>query len=158
MRELRFAPQSHGQKGMCQEQAIQAVLAGMQEAPIPSRLILCAMRGADNEAANRETVQLAARYLGRGVAALDLAGAEAIFPTAAVCAAVCAGPGSGGAFCGSRRRADGPESVGGGPGHGAPADRPWGAGAGGSSGDRPAGPETGTADRLPHQQPGHPGV
>ena len=79
--ELRFAPQSHGQKGMSQEQAIQAVLAGMQEAPIPSRLILCAMRGADNEAANRETVQLAARYLGRGVAALDLAGAEAIFPT-----------------------------------------------------------------------------
>ena len=36
--ELRFAPQSHGQKGMSQEQAIQAVLAGMQEAPIPSRL------------------------------------------------------------------------------------------------------------------------
>lgn len=109
--ELRFAPQSHGQKGMSQEQAIQAVLAGMQEAPIPSRLILCAMRGADNEAANRETVQLAARYLGRGVAALDLAGAEAIFPTGQFAPLFALARELGVPFVIHAGEADGPESV-----------------------------------------------
>ena len=44
-------------------------------------LILCAMRGADNKEANLETVRVAAKYLGKGVVALDLAGAEALFPT-----------------------------------------------------------------------------
>lgn len=79
--ELRFAPQSHGRAGLTQDQAVRAVLAGMEGSPLPARLILCAMRGADNAAANRETLRLAAEYQGRGVAALDLAGAEALFPT-----------------------------------------------------------------------------
>lgn len=79
--ELRFAPQSHGRKGMSQEQAVRAVLEGMESSPFPVGLILCAMRGNDNEEANRETLRLAERYLGKGVVALDLAGAEALFPT-----------------------------------------------------------------------------
>ena len=37
------------------------------------------MRGGE-EAANRETVDVAASFLGQGVCALDLAGAEALYP------------------------------------------------------------------------------
>ena len=38
------------------------------------------MRGGE-EAANRETVAVAAHFLGKGVCAVDLAGAEALYPT-----------------------------------------------------------------------------
>ena len=80
--ELRFAPQSHGQKGMRQEEAVQAVLAGMAKSPLRAGLILCFMRGSGNEAANRETLRVAKKYLGQGVCAVDIAGAEGLFPTA----------------------------------------------------------------------------
>ena len=63
--ELRFAPQFHTLGGMTQEQAVQAAVAGLKNAPIPGNLILCCMRGEGNEKANEET----------------LAGAEALFPT-----------------------------------------------------------------------------
>ena len=81
--ELRFAPQVHGLDGMTQEEAIRAALAGLADAAIPANLILCCMRGAGNEAANEETIELASKYLVEdgGVVALDLAGAEALFPT-----------------------------------------------------------------------------
>lgn len=83
--EIRLAPQQHTKKGLSQEQVVGAALLGMQEAMVGSffkaKLILCCMRRGDNEAENRETVRVAASYLGRGVAALDLAGAEALYPT-----------------------------------------------------------------------------
>ena len=43
-------------------------------------LILCCMRGEDHEA-NIETVRVASKYYGNYVCALDLAGAEALYPT-----------------------------------------------------------------------------
>ena len=65
---------------------VQAALLGMQEALAGSffrcKLILCCMRGVDNHEKNLLTVRTAAAFLGRGVAALDLAGAEALYPTA----------------------------------------------------------------------------
>ena len=79
--ELRFAPQSHRQKGLSQEQAVQAVIAGAARSELPTGLILCCMRGQGNEEENRETVRLARKYLGKGVCALDIAGAEGLFPT-----------------------------------------------------------------------------
>ena len=79
--ELRFAPQSHRQKGLSQEQAVQAVIAGAARSELRSGLILCCMRGRGNEAENLETLRLARKYLGRGVCALDIAGAEGLFPT-----------------------------------------------------------------------------
>ncbi len=81
--ELRFAPQLHTQKGLTQEDALLAVLEGAKEASIPCNLILCFMRGEGNEKENEETLELAHRYLttDHGVVALDLAGAEALFPT-----------------------------------------------------------------------------
>ena len=80
--ELRFAPQSHGQRGLSQEEAVQAVLRGSARCALPTGVILCCMRGAGNEEQNRETVRLAKKYLGKGVCALDIAGAEGLFPTA----------------------------------------------------------------------------
>ena len=79
--ELRFAPQSHGSLGVSQREAVEAVLAGVRRSGFDAGVILCCMRGAQNLAANLETVRLAGEYLGKGVVALDLAGAEALFPT-----------------------------------------------------------------------------
>lgn len=79
--ELRFAPQGHGERGMCQRAVIEAALDGLGRSDFPAQLILCCMRGSTNAEANRETVMLAREYLGRGVCAVDLAGAEGLFPT-----------------------------------------------------------------------------
>lgn len=84
--EVRFAPQSHLRKGLTQEEVVKAAVLGMQEALAGSffqaKLILCCMRGTDNRKENKETIRVAGSYLGRGVAAIDLAGAEALYPTA----------------------------------------------------------------------------
>ena len=83
--EIRFAPQLHTKKGMTQEETVKAAIQGMQEALAGSffkaKLILCCMRGVDNREENLLTARTAAAFLGRGVAAVDLAGAEALFPT-----------------------------------------------------------------------------
>lgn len=85
--EVRFAPQLHGKKGLTQTEAVQAVLTGFRQAEEESRggigirAILCCMRGDRTHAANMETVRTAAKYLGKGVAAADLAGAEGLYPT-----------------------------------------------------------------------------
>lgn len=81
--ELRFAPQFHTQKGITQETAIQSALRGLKKSPIPGNLILCCMRGDSNQKENLETLELAKKYLVKdgGVVAIDLAGAEALFPT-----------------------------------------------------------------------------
>lgn len=85
--EIRFAPQLHTQKGLTQDEVVQAALEGLQQGiseagGIKANLILCCMRGdGTNDAANYETIDLTKKYLGNGVVATDLAGAEALFPT-----------------------------------------------------------------------------
>ncbi len=81
--EIRFAPQLHCTKGMTQEDAVKAALEGMKRTKLKVNLILCCMRGQGNEAQNEETLHLARKYLVEdgGVVAIDLAGAEALFPT-----------------------------------------------------------------------------
>ena len=79
--EIRFAPQKHCEKGLTQDAAVSAALEGLALTDFPAQLILCCMRGDDNRAENLETVEVAAKYLGKGVCAVDLAGAEALFPT-----------------------------------------------------------------------------
>ncbi|MGN0612396.1 MAG: adenosine deaminase [Porcipelethomonas sp.] len=80
--EIRFAPQKHCDKGLTQSEVIEAAIEGMNRSDFKSNLILCCMRGDDNHEQNMETVREAKNYLGRGVCAVDLAGAEALFPTA----------------------------------------------------------------------------
>lgn len=84
--ELRFAPQLHTAKGLTKREVIQAVLDGIDKGPLKTNLILCCMRGMTNQKENEETVRLAAEFMaekkmGARVAAVDLAGAEALFPT-----------------------------------------------------------------------------
>ena len=89
--ELRFAPQLHCQGGLSQAQVIEAALDGLKRSTLPCNLILCCMRGNGNERANEETMELTGEYVkkriladgrkGYGVAAMDLAGAEALYPT-----------------------------------------------------------------------------
>lgn len=81
--EIRFAPQLHMQRGMTQEDAILAALDGLKRTKLKANLILCCMRGDGNDSENFETVELAKKYLTEdgGVTAVDLAGAEAIYPT-----------------------------------------------------------------------------
>lgn len=79
--EIRFAPQLHTNNGLSQEQVVAAVIDGMKRSELSSNLILCCMRGADNHAENIETINVAGDFLNRGVAAVDLAGAEGLFKT-----------------------------------------------------------------------------
>ena len=81
--EIRFAPQNHTEKGMSQEEAVQAALEGLERTELKANIILCCMRGEGNEAANYETLELTKKYLVEdgGVTGMDLAGAEALYPT-----------------------------------------------------------------------------
>ena len=83
--EIRFAPGQHLQWGLTQTQVVEAAVRGLERGitdhPIKAQLILCCMRGADEET-NRETIRVTKEFLGKGVCCADLAGAEAIFPTA----------------------------------------------------------------------------
>lgn len=82
--EVRFAPQLHTRRGLSQREAAEAVCQGLKAAGktrgFSSQAILCCMRGGE-PAANQETLKTAARLLGAGVCAVDLAGAEALYPT-----------------------------------------------------------------------------
>lgn len=83
--EMRLSPQYHCQKGLYQETVVKACLKGLESAKndfhINGNLILCCMRDMHNDAENLETLRIAAKYLHRGVCALDLVGPEAMFPT-----------------------------------------------------------------------------
>lgn len=89
--EVRFAPQFHLRGSLTQADAIDAVLTGraqaLAEAPdFYCNIIVCMMATGDekeNHAENEETVRLAAKYLGKGVCATDLAGIEGLCPLSA---------------------------------------------------------------------------
>ena len=82
--EIRFAPQLLTGRGMSQEEAVLAAVGGLKETKLKANLILCFMRGSGNDTENEETLRLAKKHLVRdgGVTAVDLAGAEALYPTA----------------------------------------------------------------------------
>ena len=84
--EIRFAPQLSVKQGLTQDQVVEAAIRGarrgMEAYPsIRVGLILCCMRGGDNEALNLDTVETARKYLGDVVCAVDIAGAENLFAT-----------------------------------------------------------------------------
>lgn len=85
--EIRFAPQQHQEKGLSQEEVVRAAIDGLRRGlagcinGFKANLILSCMRGKGNEAENMETVRLGEKYLGDGVCGIDLAGAEALYPT-----------------------------------------------------------------------------
>lgn len=79
--EIRFAPLLHTKKGLTGEEVIEAVLLGLKDEDLKVNLILCMMRQFSFED-NLKTIELAIKYLDKGVVAIDLAGAEALYPTA----------------------------------------------------------------------------
>lgn len=83
--EIRFAPLQHTYKGMTQDEVVRAAIEGLErgmaECPdIKANFILCCMRGRKHNL-NFETIELAKTYLGKGAVAIDLVGAEALYPT-----------------------------------------------------------------------------
>jgi adenosine deaminase len=83
--EVRFAPALSATKGMSFRDIIEAVEKGLSRArsefDIKTGIILCAMRGFDEEQ-NREVFHIGREMLGSGVVAVDIAGAEALYPMA----------------------------------------------------------------------------
>lgn len=81
--EIRFAPLFSVTESMGTKQVIEALLRGLekgkQEFDIDYNVITCAMRLHSPEA-NLEMLQEAREFLGQGVCAADLAGAEAQYP------------------------------------------------------------------------------
>ncbi len=85
--EIRYAPQLYLQKGLTQDEVVAASIEGLKDGMaackngMKAQLILCCMRGDDNDELNNETIRMTKKYLGQGVCATDIAGAEALFPT-----------------------------------------------------------------------------
>ena len=80
--EFRMAPllfEEHGLKG---EAVVEALLEGLAMSPLPSGLIVCAMRQLPPWETLR-AAKLALAYQGRGVVGFDLAGPELGFPATA---------------------------------------------------------------------------
>ena len=79
--EIRFAPQFFTAGGLSQEEAVKAVISGNNKSDLKTNIILCLMRGNKNKEANLETIQIAKKYYNKGICAVDLAGAEGLYPT-----------------------------------------------------------------------------
>ena len=78
--EIRFAPMFHTINNLSYEDVVEAVLEGLNEKKrVKTNLILCMMRGMDKKE-NLKTIDIAYKYLKKGVCAVDLAGAEDKYP------------------------------------------------------------------------------
>ncbi len=82
--EVRFAPQLHTQRGLTQEDVVNAALNGIRLALeqtnlLKINLILCCMRNGPQRL-NMETVDVADKFRHEGVVAVDLAGNEELHP------------------------------------------------------------------------------
>ena len=82
--EIRMAPQLSTLNGLTQEDAVKEMIESLKEGEekygIKNNLILCMMRGNNTHEKNIETIELAKKYYGDKVVAVDIAGAEALFP------------------------------------------------------------------------------
>jgi adenosine deaminase len=81
--EIRMAPQLSTNKGLTQRKVVKILVKTLKIAEktgIFSNLILCMMRGENTKKQNIETIKVANDFLGKGIVAMDLAGAEGLFP------------------------------------------------------------------------------
>lgn len=81
--EVRFAPQLHRQAGLAIDEIYEAVIRGLargeQQYGVVARCIGICMRG-HSEKQNMEVIDAGHAYLNKGLVAVDLAGAEALYP------------------------------------------------------------------------------
>lgn len=108
--EFRMAPLLLETPGLPAEQVVEALLAGLARSPLPSGLILCAMRQEPAERSLR-VLHLAQRYRDAGVVGLDLAGPEAGHPAADHAATLAAARAAGLPLTLHAGEADGPHRV-----------------------------------------------
>ncbi len=74
--EIRFCPLYHTKEGLDLDKVIKSVLEGLGENKnVKTNLLLCMMRELSYED-NKKIIDLAKKYLGRGVVGIDLAGNE----------------------------------------------------------------------------------
>lgn len=79
--EVRFAPLKHIEKNLTKEEVIDSVLKGFNKVTdIDINIILCMMRNMTYEE-NKQIIDLALKYKNKKVVAIDLAGAESLYPT-----------------------------------------------------------------------------
>ncbi len=82
--EVRFGPQLHRARGLSAEEVIHAVVEGLKRGEaafgVKARGIAACLR-THEDARNREVVEAASRYAGKGIVGVDLAGDEANFPS-----------------------------------------------------------------------------
>lgn len=78
--EIRFAPLKHIDAGLTLDEVIDSVLSGLKLVDIETNLILCMMRN-DSYVDNLKVIELAHKYLNKGVCGIDLAGAESLYKT-----------------------------------------------------------------------------
>ena len=81
----------NGWEGIVKGERLSLIHIWLKRSTLPCNLILCCMRGTGNEKENEKTMELAGEYIkkrilpegkkGYGVVAMDLAGAEALYPT-----------------------------------------------------------------------------
>ena len=81
--EIIFAPQNHTKGGLTQQEAVSAAIDGLNKSGIYANLLLCFMRGNGNEKQNLITLNTARKFITEsgGVTGVNLAGAEAMYPT-----------------------------------------------------------------------------
>jgi adenosine deaminase len=79
--EIRFAPLKHQVNGLSLDDIILSVLEGLNKNKnVKTNLILCMMRN-DSFDDNLKVINIAEKYLNKGVCAIDLAGDEINYPT-----------------------------------------------------------------------------
>ena len=77
--EVRFAPIDYVSDTVSPDDVIEAVLNGLSTCHLKTNLILCIRRGASTSY-NMQVIELAKKYLYRGVVAVDLVGDEDNYP------------------------------------------------------------------------------
>ena len=77
--EIRFAPLDYIKEGLTPNEVVDAVLSGFSKCNLKTNLILCMRRGEDFSY-NKKVIDLANKYLNKGVVAVDLVGDEEHFP------------------------------------------------------------------------------
>ena len=73
--EVRFAPIDYINEEVSGDDVIESVLSGLSKCNVKTNLILCMRRGADISY-NTQVIELAMKYLNKGVVAVDLVGDE----------------------------------------------------------------------------------
>lgn len=77
--EIRFCPLFHT-NNLSLDEVVTSILKGLKKVDIKTNLILCMMRGLEEEE-NKKIIYLAKKYLNKGVVGIDLAGDEAKYKT-----------------------------------------------------------------------------